>query len=75
MRRRDYLFLIASGFLLLIIGPYLYLTNVVYAYIHQHAPSEAGKDFTRMPQLADLWITFTSAVIIYTTMHAFEGAV
>ena len=28
-----------------------------------------------MPQLADLWITLTSAIIIYTTMHGFESAV
>ena len=75
MRKRDQLFLLGAGLLLLIIGPYVYYTSVVYSYIHEYALSKAGKDFTQMPQITDLWITLASAVIINRTMHVFEKAV
>ena len=46
-------------------GPYIYYTILVYNYIHEHADTQAGPEFTNRPQLIDLWIAATSAVCIY----------
>ena len=51
--------------LLMFCGPYIYYTIKVYNYIHEHAETQAGPDFTTKPQLSDLWIAVVSAVCIY----------
>ena len=47
---------------------------LVYNYIHEHAATQAGPEFTNKPQLSDLWIAAVSAVCIYITKIIVEKA-
>ncbi len=64
-RTRDYLFLGFFGILLSILGPYIYYSGIIYMHIHQYSASEAGSEFTKRPELSDLWISVLSALVIY----------
>ena len=67
MRLRDIVFLIATAAVTLICGPYIYYTGIVYQHIQEYKGVQAGPDFDKGPSPYDFWITFVSAIIVFTS--------
>ena len=61
------MFLIGTAVVVMICGPYIYYTWIVYKHIQDYAATQAGPNFGMQPSPSDFWITMMSAIVVFTS--------